>query len=171
MAFGGAAAGAGLGGTASASIVRDQHAGSSAPLLRYGTPSAIPHQPFQMAHPLQSTPRPPAPNGSAGAPQIGGQPLREADVTPIMWDDEGVLCYTVVVGDNVIGRRFGESDIAEGELRKGKLIAERADNDWVNCTKAMNIVGLSRGKRDGLLKHEEQRLVVRRGSKQLKGVW
>ncbi|ORY55552.1 transcription regulator HTH, apses-type DNA-binding domain-containing protein, partial [Leucosporidium creatinivorum] len=72
-------------------------------------------------------------------------------VTAMMWDDEGVLCYTVLVGDN--------------------LIAERADNGWVNSTKMLNIIGLSRGKRDGLLKHEEQRLVIRRGSKQLKGVW
>ena len=45
------------------------------------------------------------------------------------------------------------------------------DNDMVNGTKLLNVVGMSRGKRDGILKNERGRVVVKVGAMHLKGVW
>lgn len=45
------------------------------------------------------------------------------------------------------------------------------DNDMINGTKLLNVVGMSRGKRDGILKNEKGRVVVKVGSMHLKGVW
>lgn len=41
----------------------------------------------------------------------------------------------------------------------------------INGTKLMNVVGLSRGRRDGILKNEKGRIVVKIGAMHLKGVW
>jgi protein SOK2 len=41
----------------------------------------------------------------------------------------------------------------------------------INGTKLLNVVGMSRGKRDGILKNEKGRVVVKVGSMHLKGVW
>lgn len=51
------------------------------------------------------------------------------------------------------------------------LTASFADNDMINGTKLLNVVGMSRGKRDGILKNEKGRVVVKVGSMHLKGVW
>jgi hypothetical protein len=45
------------------------------------------------------------------------------------------------------------------------------DNDMVNGTKLLNVTGMSRGKRDGILKNEKGRVVVKVGAMHLKGVW
>lgn len=45
------------------------------------------------------------------------------------------------------------------------------DNDMVNGTKLLNVAGMSRGKRDGILKNEKGRVVVKVGAMHLKGVW
>lgn len=45
------------------------------------------------------------------------------------------------------------------------------DNDMINGTKLLNVAGMSRGKRDGILKSEKQRNVVKVGAMHLKGVW
>jgi protein SOK2 len=45
------------------------------------------------------------------------------------------------------------------------------DNDMINGTKLLNVVGMSRGKRDGILKNEKGRVVVKVGAMHLKGVW
>ena len=45
------------------------------------------------------------------------------------------------------------------------------DNDMVNGTKLLNVTGISRGKRDGILKNERGRVVVKVGAMHLKGVW
>jgi enhanced filamentous growth protein 1 len=45
------------------------------------------------------------------------------------------------------------------------------DNDMVNGTKLLNVAGMSRGKRDGILKSEKLRNVVKVGAMHLKGVW
>jgi hypothetical protein len=45
------------------------------------------------------------------------------------------------------------------------------DNDMINGTKLLNVAGMSRGKRDGILKSEKQRSVVKVGAMHLKGVW
>jgi hypothetical protein len=66
-----------------------------------------------------------------------------------MWDK--VTVYHLDIGDQTITRRM--------------------DNDFVNGTKLLNVVGMSRGKRDNLLKNEAERTVVKLGQKIFKGVW
>lgn len=41
----------------------------------------------------------------------------------------------------------------------------------INGTKLLNVAGMSRGKRDGILKNEKGRVVVKVGAMHLKGVW
>jgi enhanced filamentous growth protein 1 len=50
-------------------------------------------------------------------------------------------------------------------------IVLKLDNHMVNGTKLLNVVGMSRGKRDGILKNEKGRVVVKVGAMHLKGVW
>jgi hypothetical protein len=45
------------------------------------------------------------------------------------------------------------------------------DNNMINGTKLLNAAGMSRGKRDGILKNERGRMVVKIGAMHLKGVW
>ncbi|KAI9259302.1 transcription regulator HTH, apses-type DNA-binding domain-containing protein [Sporodiniella umbellata] len=72
-------------------------------------------------------------------------------VTTNIWEDEGTVCYQVDA--------------------KGICVARREDNDMINGTKLLNVVGMSRGKRDGILKNEKGRVVVKVGAMHLKGVW
>lgn len=46
-----------------------------------------------------------------------------------------------------------------------------ADNHMINGTKLLNVAGMTRGRRDGILKSEKQRHVVKIGPMHLKGVW
>ncbi|KAI9271417.1 transcription regulator HTH, apses-type DNA-binding domain-containing protein, partial [Sporodiniella umbellata] len=68
-----------------------------------------------------------------------------------VWDDQNTLCYQVDT--------------------QGICVARRQDNDMINGTKLLNVAGLSRGKRDGILKNEKKRVVVKIGAMSLKGVW
>lgn len=45
------------------------------------------------------------------------------------------------------------------------------DNNMINGTKLLNVAQMSRGKRDGILKNEAVRSVIKVGSMHLKGVW
>lgn len=45
------------------------------------------------------------------------------------------------------------------------------DNNMINGTKLLNVAQMSRGKRDGILKNEAVRHVIKVGSMHLKGVW
>ncbi|BCR89117.1 uncharacterized protein ACHE_50315S [Aspergillus chevalieri] len=72
-------------------------------------------------------------------------------VTATLWEDEGSLCYQV------------ES--------KGVCVARREDNHMINGTKLLNVAGMTRGRRDGILKSEKVRHVVKIGPMHLKGVW
>ncbi|KAI8885974.1 DNA-binding domain of Mlu1-box binding protein MBP1 [Backusella circina FSU 941] len=72
-------------------------------------------------------------------------------LTTNIWEDEGTLCYQIDA--------------------KGICVARRQDNDMINGTKLLNVVGMSRGKRDGILKNEKGRVVVKVGAMHLKGVW
>ncbi|KAI9474111.1 MAG: transcription regulator HTH, apses-type DNA-binding domain-containing protein, partial [Benjaminiella poitrasii] len=67
------------------------------------------------------------------------------------WEEEGTLCYQVDAN--------------------GVCVARRQDNDMINGTKLLNVTGMSRGKRDGILKNEKARVVVKVGPMHLKGVW
>lgn len=46
-----------------------------------------------------------------------------------------------------------------------------ADNHMINGTKLLNVAGMTRGRRDGILKSEKLRNVVKIGPMHLKGVW
>ncbi|KAI8646310.1 hypothetical protein BD408DRAFT_380805 [Parasitella parasitica] len=72
-------------------------------------------------------------------------------ITTNIWEDEGTNCFQVDA--------------------KGICVARRQDNDMINGTKLLNVVGMSRGKRDGILKNEKGRVVVKVGAMHLKGVW
>ena len=45
------------------------------------------------------------------------------------------------------------------------------DNHMINGTKLLNVAGMTRGRRDGILKSEKCRHVVKIGPMHLKGVW
>ncbi|EPQ28809.1 uncharacterized protein PFL1_03612 [Pseudozyma flocculosa PF-1] len=72
-------------------------------------------------------------------------------VTTTLWEDEGTLCFQVDA--------------------RGVCVARRHDNNMINGTKLLNVVQMSRGKRDGILKNEKERVVVKVGAMHLKGVW
>ncbi|EIE77742.1 hypothetical protein G6F55_007903 [Rhizopus delemar] len=72
-------------------------------------------------------------------------------LTTTLWEDEGTVCYQVDVN--------------------GICVARRQDNDMINGTKLLNVTGMTRGKRDGILKNEKGRVVIKVGAMHLKGVW
>ncbi|GAA5938652.1 uncharacterized protein JCM15063_005380 [Sporobolomyces koalae] len=96
----------------------------------------------------RSNPPPPIPDR---APRKNVRKLNPALVSTTLWEDELTIVLSIAVD--------------------GHLVARRVDNDWVNCTKLLNVVGMTRGRRDMLLKVEEERVVFRRGATNLKGVW
>jgi protein SOK2 len=116
--------------------------------------------------PLTSVP----PSGPQSSPQSGGPgssfngqqhvfdatgqiapPGMKPRVTATLWEDEGSLCFQVEA--------------------KGVCVARREDNHMINGTKLLNVAGMTRGRRDGILKSEKVRHVVKIGPMHLKGVW
>ncbi|KAF4625808.1 hypothetical protein G7Y89_g12360 [Cudoniella acicularis] len=109
----------------------------------------------------------PLPAMSAGQPGMPGQgygaqqgfdttgqvapPGMKPRVTATLWEDEGSLCFQVEA--------------------KGVCVARREDNHMINGTKLLNVAGMTRGRRDGILKSEKMRHVVKIGPMHLKGVW
>ncbi|KAJ6261107.1 Cell pattern formation-associated protein [Drechslerella dactyloides] len=87
-------------------------------------------------------------------PDTTGQvcpPGAKPRVTATLWEDEGSLCFQVEA--------------------KGVCVARREDNHMINGTKLLNVAGMTRGRRDGILKSEKVRHVVKIGPMHLKGVW
>ncbi|KAG2734421.1 hypothetical protein G9P44_002427 [Scheffersomyces stipitis] len=72
-------------------------------------------------------------------------------IATVFWEDEKTICYQV--------------------RARGVLVSRREDTNFVNGTKLLNVIGMTRGKRDGILKTEKTRNVVKVGSMNLKGVW
>lgn len=64
-------------------------------------------------------------------------------------------------------RRYFESKPGCG----GTRLIRGADNHFINGTKLLNVAGMTRGRRDGILKSEKVRHVVKIGPMHLKGVW
>ncbi|KAI8143603.1 transcription regulator HTH, apses-type DNA-binding domain-containing protein [Fennellomyces sp. T-0311] len=97
------------------------------------------------------------PYGPAGLPSFAVHPSPRPPIIPrpklttTLWEDEGTICYQVDAN--------------------GICVARRHDNDMINGTKLLNVAGMSRGKRDGILKNEKGRVVVKVGAMHLKGVW
>ena len=131
--------------------------------------------PMTPAHPVTSTqmvgpsqplpammPGPNPPPNSSGAPAYQPQqsydttgqlapPGMKPRVTATLWEDEGSLCFQVEAN--------------------GVCVARREDNHMINGTKLLNVAGMTRGRRDGILKSEKTRHVVKIGPMHLKGVW
>ncbi|ORZ17165.1 transcription regulator HTH, apses-type DNA-binding domain-containing protein, partial [Absidia repens] len=95
--------------------------------------------------PPTTTETPPSP------PHLNNSPGHRPKITTSLWEDEGTICYQVDA--------------------QGICVARRQDNDMINGTKLLNVTGMSRGKRDGILKNEKGRVVVKVGAMHLKGVW
>ncbi|ODV60790.1 KilA-N domain-containing protein, partial [Ascoidea rubescens DSM 1968] len=72
-------------------------------------------------------------------------------LTTTYWEDENTICYQVECRNVTVSRR--------------------GDNDFINGTKLLNVTGMTRGRRDGILKTEKTRFVIKIGAMNLKGVW
>ncbi|KAK0530535.1 hypothetical protein OC834_003275 [Tilletia horrida] len=93
-----------------------------------------------------------SPSTGMGVPVYSHLPIGNRHrVTTTLWEDEGTLCFQVDA--------------------KGVCVARRNDNNMINGTKLLNVCGMTRGKRDGILKNEKERIVVKVGAMHLKGVW
>ncbi|KAI8669329.1 Cell pattern formation-associated protein STUA [Fusarium keratoplasticum] len=95
----------------------------------------------------------PMQNQYTGFDTTGQQPPpgMKPRVTATLWEDEGSLCFQVEA--------------------RGICVARREDNHMINGTKLLNVAGMTRGRRDGILKSEKVRHVVKIGPMHLKGVW
>lgn len=71
--------------------------------------------------------------------------------TTAYWPEESTTCYQVRAHEVVVSRR--------------------GSDNYINGTKLLNVTGMTRGRRDGILKAEAGRKVVRSGPMNLKGVW
>lgn len=89
-------------------------------------------------------------------------------VTATLWEDEGSLCFQVEAKGVCVARR--EGTLHSLSLVKTTLILS-PDNHMINGTKLLNVAGMTRGRRDGILKSEKTRHVVKIGPMHLKGVW
>lgn len=93
------------------------------------------------------------------SPQIGHwirrgrcrPPNHKPKLTGTVWEDEGTICFQVEVN--------------------GICVARREDNHFINGTKLLNVASMTRGRRDGILKSEKLRSVIKIGPMHLKGVW
>lgn len=72
-------------------------------------------------------------------------------IATTFWEDENTTCYQVEA--------------------RGILVSRREDSNFINGTKLLNVIGMTRGKRDGILKSEKKKKVIKVGSMNLKGVW
>ncbi|KAI8389254.1 hypothetical protein BD560DRAFT_381035 [Blakeslea trispora] len=90
-------------------------------------------------------------NLNSSIPQARHNLTARPKLTTTLWEDEATICYQVDAN--------------------GICVARRRDNDMINGTKLLNVAGMSRGKRDGILKNEKGRVVVKVGAMHLKGVW
>jgi protein SOK2 len=91
-------------------------------------------------------------------------------VTATLWEDENSLCFQVEVEGVCVARREGKLWAQEGGLLR-TLAYGLLDNHMINGTKLLNVAGMNRGRRDGILKSEKTRHVVKIGPMHLKGVW
>lgn len=69
-------------------------------------------------------------------------------VTATIWKDEGTLCFSVEAKSVCVTRR---EDNVEA---KGVCVTRRADNHMINGTKLLDVAGMTRDRRDGILESE-----------------
>ena len=96
---------------------------------------------------------PPHHAGSQAPPSSIRNSLRNkpASLSTTLWEEENTQVYQFEVN--------------------GVILTRRSDNSMVNGTKLLNVAHLTRGRRDGILKNERPRVVVKNGLMNLKGVW
>lgn len=97
-------------------------------------------------------------------------------VTATLWEDEGSLCYQVEAKGVCVARREGKirrsiAGVLIPACNDGTVLSVSLDNHMINGTKLLNVAGMTRGRRDGILKSEKIRHVVKIGPMHLKGVW
>lgn len=108
------------------------------------TLQARPHIQMTLNGPTSTITKPPVPSYRT-------VPHTNYGVITTMWEDENTLCYQVEAN--------------------GVNVVRRVDNNFINGTKLLNVTKMTRGRRDGILKAEKVRHVVKIGSMHLKGVW
>lgn len=120
---------------------------------------------------------------TTGAPMQGfvydatGQlqpPGAKPRVTATLWEDEGSLCYQVEAKGICVARREGKRFAPCHFINAANRLEfslTLLDNHMINGTKLLNVAGMTRGRRDGILKSEKLRHVVKIGPMHLKGVW
>ncbi|EDN10952.1 predicted protein [Histoplasma mississippiense (nom. inval.)] len=113
------------------------------PAMTATTPSPHTYMPSHVSHAQPYVPHTFDTTGQIPPP--GAKPR----VTATLWEDEGSLCFQVEA--------------------KGVCVARREDNHMINGTKLLNVAGMTRGRRDGILKSEKVRNVVKIGPMHLKG--
>ncbi|CAM1508998.1 Fc.00g027370.m01.CDS01 [Cosmosporella sp. VM-42] len=128
------------------------------PLLHYPEPAQ--NSQYEYAHDVAPSStathvlsNPMGPLFSSNPDPTGQQPPpgMKPQVKTRLWEDEGTLCFEVEA--------------------RGVIVARREDNYMINGTKLLNVAGMTRGRRDGVLKSEKVRHVVNIGPMDLKGVW
>ncbi|KAF3761121.1 apses-domain-containing protein [Cryphonectria parasitica EP155] len=136
-----------------------QYSASPHPYSQYGYANGLtspPAAPVPAGMPPNVLPLPGQPgmpsqyNGFDTTGQVA-PPGMKPRVTATLWEDEGSLCFQVEA--------------------RGICVARREDNHMINGTKLLNVAGMTRGRRDGILKSEKVRHVVKIGPMHLKGVW
>jgi protein SOK2 len=90
-------------------------------------------------------------------------------VTATLWEDEGSLCFQVEAKGICVARREGKHVQFYRCRQEAKFYG--IDNHMINGTKLLNVAGMTRGRRDGILKSEKVRHVIKIGPMHLKGVW
>jgi len=90
-------------------------------------------------------------------------------VTATLWEDEGSLCFQVEAKGVCVARREGTFVLLHSPFQA--KANQKQDNHMINGTKLLNVAGMTRGRRDGILKSEKTRHVVKIGPMHLKGVW
>lgn len=113
--------------------------------------------------------------------------LRHNRLSTTTWEEEKTSCYMVDAKGICVTRRAGivTKNQPSGIVKRRGCVCvciffcmisslfhtHFVDNNMVNGTKLLNVVGISRGKRDGILKNAKGRVVVKVGPMSLKGVW
>ncbi|ROW13345.1 hypothetical protein VPNG_05467 [Cytospora leucostoma] len=134
-----------------------QYSAAPHPYSQYGYANGLtspPAAPVSGGMPQNVLPlpgQPGMPNQYSGFDTTGqvAPPGMKPRVTATLWEDEGSLCFQVEA--------------------RGICVARREDNHMINGTKLLNVAGMTRGRRDGILKSEKVRHVVKIGPMHLKG--
>lgn len=100
----------------------------------------------------------PSLNGTVSISSDGlGQTISSTDqnafngICAVLWEEEATICLVVELS--------------------GIAVTRRCDNNMINGTKLLNSAIVTRGRRDGILKGERVRHVVKVGGMEFKGVW